>query len=243
MTDGDRTAEQYNAMAESYAAEAEGNIFNALYERPATIALLGDVSGLRVLEVGCGAGALTEWLVDQGARVTAMDVSRRMLDLAGRRVGGRATLITASVDAPLHFQPDNSVDLVVASLVLHYVQNWESALGEFRRVLVPGGCVVFSTHHPTMDWRLHSADDYFAVKQVTETWIKQGVSFDVTFWRRPLTAMTAAIASAGFLIERLVEPGPAAEAADRDADTAHLLRTEPRFLFFRLRAAGQWSGD
>jgi hypothetical protein len=44
--------------------------------------------------------------------------------------------------------------------------------------------------------------------QVTETWHKGGQPFEVTFWRRPLTAITAAISSAGFLIDRLVEPAP-----------------------------------
>ncbi|MFA5884036.1 MAG: class I SAM-dependent methyltransferase [Acidimicrobiia bacterium] len=54
------------------------------------VSLLGDVAGCRVLEIGCGAGPLTAWLVDHGATVTAMDVSPEMLRLAQQRVGGSA---------------------------------------------------------------------------------------------------------------------------------------------------------
>jgi SAM-dependent methyltransferase len=220
-------------MAAAYAADNDVGAYNAHYERPATIALLGSVEGLDVLELGCGAGPLTAWLVEHGATVTGVDVSPAMVELARERLGGRARLLVADIADPLTFAPDESVDLVVASLVLHYLEDWVPVLREVRRVLRPGGAVVCSTHHPTMD-RGHTPDDYFAVAQVTETWEKGGRGHEVTFWRRPLTAMADAIATAGFLIERLVEPQPAAGLRALDPDTFRSLSTEPQFLFFRL---------
>jgi ubiquinone/menaquinone biosynthesis C-methylase UbiE len=234
MDDSERSAQQYDAMASAYAADNAVSPYNAFYERPATMVLLGKVAGLRVLEVGCGSGILTTWLVDEGAAVTAMDVSPAMLDLARRSVGDRADLVVANLAAPLPFETDR-FDVVVASLVLHYVRDWTAALRELRRVLSPRGAVVFSTHHPTMDWMLSSPDDYFAVEQVTDTWSIGGRGFEVTFWRRPLTAMCEAIADAGFVIERLVEPAPSPKVAERDAEAYEEIRTKPRFLFFRLR--------
>ena len=234
MRDGERAASQYDAMGIAYGAQNNESAFNAYYERPATIALLGDVAGLRVLEAGCGPGALTCWLVDHGASVTAIDVSRQMVRLAADRVGDRARILTADLAEPLTFAADGSMDLVVASLVMHYLADWAAVLAEFHRVLAPGGAVVFSTHHPAMDWLLHSPEDYFAVKQVTETWRVGKEPFEVTFWRRPLTAMTAAIAGSGFVIEQLIEPPPAAELRDRDPAADKKIRTSPRFLFFRL---------
>jgi ubiquinone/menaquinone biosynthesis C-methylase UbiE len=221
-------------MGTAYRAANDEGSFNAYYERPATISLLGNVTGLRVLEAGCGPGALTQWLVDHGAAVTAIDVSPEMVRLAGQRVGDRAQILTADLAEPLTFLADASVDLIVASLVLHYLADWTAPLAEFHRVLTPGGAVVFSTHHPAMDWQLHSPDDYFAVEQVTETWQKGGQPFEVTFWRRPLTAMTAAISSAGFVIDRLVEPDPSPELRQRHPQDYDKIRTRPRFLFFRL---------
>ena len=55
MEDGQRSGSQYDAMGASYAAHNSAGSYNAYYERPATIGLLGEVSGRRVLEVGCGA--------------------------------------------------------------------------------------------------------------------------------------------------------------------------------------------
>jgi len=237
MSDGEQSARQYDAMAAEYATDSVSNVYNAYYERPATIALLGEVAGAQVMEVGCGAGELTSWLVDHGALVTAFDVSASMAELTRRRVGAQALVHVADVAQPLWFAESGRFDLVVACLVLHYVRDWETVFGEFRRVLKPDGSVIFSTHHPAMDWQLHAPDDYFAITQVTETWQKGSGRFDVTFWRRPLTAMCQSIASAGFVIERLVEPEPLGELAERDPVAYEQIRTQPRFLFFVLRPA------
>jgi ubiquinone/menaquinone biosynthesis C-methylase UbiE len=238
MRDGDRAAFEYDAMGAAYGAANDDGSFNAYYERPATISLLGNVSGLRVLEAGCGPGALTEWLCDHGAKVTAFDVSPEMARLARERVAQRAHILTADLAEPLAV-PDAAVDLVVASLVMHYLADWTIPLAEFHRVLAPGGAVVFSTHHPTMDWESHSPDDYFAIKQVTETWHRDGRPFSVTFWRRPLTAITEAISEAGFLIERILEPLPLPELQQRAPQDYSKIRTRPRFLFFRLVKRGE----
>jgi ubiquinone/menaquinone biosynthesis C-methylase UbiE len=238
MGDGERTARQYDAMAGAYGAQNADSAFNAYYERPATIALLGDVTGQRVLDVGCGPGALTGWLVDHGATVTAIDVSPEMVRLARDRVAGRARILQADLAEPLTFAADRGADLIVASLVLHYVADWGPVFAEFRRVLADDGAVVFSTHHPAQDWQLHSRDDYFAVKQVTETWDAGGRPFEVTFWRRPLTAITGAITGSGFVIEKLVEPEPLPGLRDRDPKAYRKLRTSPAFLLFRLAKGG-----
>lgn len=244
MRDGELTASQYDAMGTTYGTANDEGPFNAYYERPGTIALLGDVSGKRVLEAGCGPGILTNWLVDNGASVTAIDVSPEMVRLTTERLGARARILAADLADPLDFAGDASVDLVVASLVMHYLADWTAPLAEFYRVLEPNGAVVFSTHHPTMDWQLRSRDDYFKVMQVTETWHKGGQPFEVTFWRRPLTAITAAVSSAGFVIDRLVEPAPLPSLQQRDPQAYDKIRTSPRFLFFRLvkRSAGSTGG-
>jgi ubiquinone/menaquinone biosynthesis C-methylase UbiE len=230
--DGPRSAIEYDAMAEGYAAHNAVSGANEYYERPATIELLGDVAGLRILEAGCGTGVLTEWLIDAGAELTAFDVSSEMLAAAGRRLGSRAELRVGDLSAPLSFVADSSVDIVVASLVLHYLRDWGPPLREFHRVLKPGGAVVFSTHHPAWDWRNHCPDDYFAFLEVSEVWIPP---FPVSFWRRPLSAITAAIADCRFVIERIVEAQPLPELAERDPAAYRELASAPFFLHMRLR--------
>jgi SAM-dependent methyltransferase len=79
----------YETLAEEYAAELDSNPWNSLYERPATIALLPTVAGKQVLDVGCGPGSQSEWLVQNGAHVTGFDVSASTI--AGSRAAGTST--------------------------------------------------------------------------------------------------------------------------------------------------------
>lgn len=231
MRDGERAAQQYDALGSAYDAANSVNWHNAHYERPAMLAIIGNVGGLDVLECGCGPGRLSELLADQGAGVTAIDASSEMVRLASERLGERATVFRADLEQPLSFAAEASFDLVVASLVLHYLRDWEPVLHELRRVMKPTGRVVLSVHHPAMDWQAYSPDDYFAFKHVTETW--DGVP--VTFWRRPLSAMTEAFTDSGFVITRLLEPRPADAARALDPDSLRTLMTRPNFLFFELR--------
>jgi ubiquinone/menaquinone biosynthesis C-methylase UbiE len=166
--DSARTASEYDAMAVEYDRHNASGAANSYYERPATIELLGDVQGKAVLEVGCGAGPLTECLVDHGAEVVACDVSAAMLEIARSRVGERAELHHHDVTEPLTFLEAASVDLVVASLVFHYLRDWVTPLRELHRVLRPTGSIVMSIHHPAWDWRNHCPEDYFAFLQVSE---------------------------------------------------------------------------
>jgi len=232
--DSARTALEYDAMAVEYDRHNAISGANRYYERPATIALLGDVSGKRVLEVGCGTGPVTEWLVDHGAAVVACDVSATMLQIARSRVGDSAELHHHDLAEPLTFLEDASVDLVVASLVFHYLRDWVAPLRELHRVLRPTGSVVMSIHHPAWDWRNHCPEDYFAFLQVSEVWVKAHM---VTFWRRPLTAVTGAVSEAGFLIDRLVEANPNPELEMRDPSAFQELTTGPFFMHLRLRPA------
>jgi SAM-dependent methyltransferase len=243
--DSERTAMEYDAMGAVYAAANDEGSANAYYERPATIDLIADPSGLRVLDAGCGPGALTEWLTAHGATVTAFDISPEMVRLARARAAGKASIIVADLARPFTFAPDASHDLIVASLALHYIADLAPVLAEFHRVLASEGAVVFSVHHPASDWQCHSRDNYFAIKQVTEPWRLPGGPYEVTFWRRPLTAITQAVSDAGFLIDRLIEPQPLPELAQRDPEEHRLLTVTPSFLFFRLvkRPAGLVSGS
>jgi len=82
--------EAYEALAEAYAAVVDTKPHNAYYERPATLSLLPDDTGMRVLDAGCGPGVYSEWLADRGAKVVALDVSPRMAEIARQRLGSRA---------------------------------------------------------------------------------------------------------------------------------------------------------
>ena len=60
---------QYDVFAEEFLDHAQGGFYNAHYDRPACLALLGDVAGKRVLDAACGPGLYAAELIGRGAQV------------------------------------------------------------------------------------------------------------------------------------------------------------------------------
>ena len=230
MTDTD-----YDDFAAAYAAENENGLFNAYYERPAVLGLAGDVAGRRILDAGCGSGPLTEALRDRGALVTGFDVSTAMVDLARQRLGEDADLHVADLARPLPFA-DAGFDDVMASLVLHYLEDWAGPLAELRRVLKPGGRLILSVNHPAAYAVVYPEADYFAVTRYSEDYTLDGQTVWLTFWHRPLHAMTDAFAAAGFRIATVSEPPPAPDTPPELLPPELGGRPFMCFLFFVLEA-------
>ena len=202
--------------------------------------MIPDVNGARVLDAGCGSGFYAEQLVKRGARVTAVDASAEMVKHAERRLAdlgflntpAGATVRVADLSRPLDFLADHSVDGIVAPLVLHYIRDWQPTLDEFRRVLEPRGWLVLSTHHPTTEATRFNVANYFTTEPLQDYWSWVG---NVRFFRRPLTAITSALADAGFLIERFIEPLPDEIFRVNKPDTFERLLRYPEFLLIRAR--------
>ena len=229
----------YDGFAEAYSAENEASLLNAYYERPAMLALAGDVAGRRILDAGCGCGPLLAALRDRGAIVTGFDKSAGMVELARRRLGDDADLQVAELGGPLPF-PDGEFDDVIASLVLHYLEDWGPGLAELRRVLKPGGRVLVSVEHPFAIYLMHREAgreaDYFATSCRTEEYTFSGQPALLSLWDRPLHAMTGAFTAAGFQISIISEPHPVPEARELFPDELAGRTSFLCFLFFVLHA-------
>ena len=102
----------------------------------------GDLPGRRVLDVGCGTGALASAFAERGARVWGVDASEEMLEVARAAVGKRVGLKLGRAEE-LPFK-DAWFERVVLRLVVHLVDR-PRALPELARVLAPGGRAVIAT--------------------------------------------------------------------------------------------------
>jgi SAM-dependent methyltransferase len=157
-------------------------------EWPALRAMLPDLRGLRVLDLGCGYGWFCRWAREQSAAsVTGIDVSEKMLTRARADTGDPgidyrlADLKTLEIAA-------NSADLVYSSLALHYIADLDRLLAQVHAALAPGGWFVFSAEHPiytaplVSGWRVDAAgnkswpvDHYLEEGRRTRDWLAKGV--------------------------------------------------------------------
>jgi SAM-dependent methyltransferase len=230
--------EAYEQLAEAYAAHIDTKPHNAYCERPATLSLLPDVRGLRVLDAGCGSGIYAEWLLDRQAEVVALDASPKMVAFATERTGGRATIHVADLSARLDFLGDASFDVVVSPLVMEYVRDWRATFAEFHRVLRPGGVLVVSVTHPFSDFTYYNTKRYFEVEPVQATWGGfTPVRVRMPSYRRSLEETLNPFADTGFRIERLLEPRPTAEFKAADPKHYAELMRLPCFLCIRATKA------
>ncbi|MBM3944013.1 MAG: class I SAM-dependent methyltransferase [SAR202 cluster bacterium] len=214
-------------------------------ERAEFLGLLPDVKGLRVLDLGCGAGQLSRYLAEQGAAsVVGVDLSEKMLELARakwahpRVTYQRDALETASF-------PNGSFDLVVSSLAFHYVEDYVGLVRRIAGWLRPGGALVFSTEHPVFTARLPgdgwvsggegggrrwAIDRYADEGPRQENWFVRGVRKA----HRTFATLVNGLLDAGLAIERVVEP-VASEQWLRDHPDWPDEWRRPTFLLVRAR--------
>ena len=154
------------------------------YEAPLLTRLGADVSGARVLEVGCGEGAGAETLLTRlgAAHVTAIDLDPAQVARARRRLGDRPDASVEQGDITELPMPDASVDAVADFGIIHHVPDWRAAVAEVARVLTPGGQFLFEevTSHALnrASYRLlfeHPREDRFSGTEFVDELERQGL--------------------------------------------------------------------
>lgn len=110
-------------------------------------AMLPELCGKRVLDLGCGFGWFCRWAHAQGAaEVTGIDVSEKMLARARETSDPAIRYERADMDA-LALEPTH-YDLIYSSLAFHYLAKLDALMVQIARGLVAGGRLVFSVEHP-----------------------------------------------------------------------------------------------
>ena len=149
--------------------------------------------GLRILEIGCGKGALLLRLRDLGARIVGCEVSDFMLTEARRLHGPLPIAQSDGVSFPY---PDACFDLVLSFDVLEHIPDTDRHLVEVKRVLKPGGCYLLQTPNKwtntlfeTIRWRSFTAwrHDHCSLhswQQLRRRFRQHG--FTVTFYDIPV---------------------------------------------------------
>jgi ubiquinone/menaquinone biosynthesis C-methylase UbiE len=137
----------YDRWSEVYDEDGNPLVF---LEESHVARILGNVTGLSILDVGCGTGRHAVRLAQSGAKVTGIDFSSGMLARAKSKPGAEAvTFVEHDIAQPLPFET-GSFDRVLSCLVLDHVVDLRAFFAELRRVCRTDGFVVVSVMHPAM---------------------------------------------------------------------------------------------
>jgi SAM-dependent methyltransferase len=192
---------------------------DAAAEWPAVRARLPALTGLRVLDLGCGFGWFSRWAREAGARhVLGLDVSEKMLARARAETSDRAIEYRTG-DLETIELPAGAFDFAYSSLAFHYVAAFERLVGAIHCALTPGARLVFSQEHPIFTaperpaWveangrRAWAVNSYAAQGARTTDWLAPGVVKQ----HRPLGAILNTLIDAGFAIRHVEDWRPSAD--------------------------------
>ena len=189
-------------------------------EWPALRALLPDLHGRKVVDLGCGFGWFCRWARENGAaEVLGIDVSEKMLAQARATTSDTEITYTRADMERLELAPA-AFDVVYSSLALHYIANLDTLLSQVHRSLVEGGSLVFSVEHPIYtapadpNWfvaatgrKVWPVDRYLDEGPRSTDWLAKGVIKQ----HRTLATYINALLRSGFALRHVEEWGPTEE--------------------------------
>ncbi|GMK41599.1 methyltransferase [Paenibacillus sp. CCS19] len=183
-------------------------------------ALLPELSGKRVLDLGCGFGWHCRYAREQQAsEVVGVDISANMLKRAQEMTDDpRITYLNRSIEE-IDFEK-NRFDVVISSLAFHYIQTFDDVCAKVYDCMAPEGTFLFSVEHPIFtardeqDWiydekgnRLHWPVDRYQSEGLRDT---SFLTDHVIKYHRTVSTYMNSLIQAGFRIAAVKEPEPSA---------------------------------
>jgi SAM-dependent methyltransferase len=213
---------------------------NETLEKPVFDELLGDLTGLRILDLGCGNAAFGLGALQQGCQsYLGIDGSQRMIEAANKKLAGNSGRVVCESMETWHYPP-HQFDLVTSRLALHYIDEIEHVFEKVYQALIEGGRFIFSIEHPVItscdrawqtggprqDWIV---DGYFETGPRTTHWM----GGEVIKYHRTIEDYFTALRAAGFAIDALRESRPQ-RAQFQDEATYDRRKRIPLMIFFSV---------
>ena len=125
------------------------NFYNEYLEMPAISSLLKNiVKKKKVLDLGCGSGIFSKKLRSWGAKVTGIDLSKTLINIA-QKENPEINFFVGNAEKTKF--KNKEFDIVVSGLMLHYLKNLKKSFLEVSRILKNDGLFVFSMNHPVRE--------------------------------------------------------------------------------------------
>lgn len=181
-------------------------------------ALLPDLQGKSVLDLGCGFGWHCRYAREQhAAEVVGVDISAKMLESAREQTDDPAITYLQAPIEDIDF-PDGHFDVVLSSLAFHYVQSFDAVCQKVHSCLKQGGTFVFSVEHPIFtsrpeqEWILDDQGSplYWPVDHYQDEGVRNTafLTDHVIKYHRTLSTYINDIIRTGFAITAVREPLP-----------------------------------
>ena len=253
-TDED-VARAWDANAEQWVrhVRAGWDRYREEFNNPMFFAFLPELAGKDIIDLGCGEGRNTREFARRGARLTGIDVSRKMIEAATAAESQEPLGIRYQVASftDLSAFPAGSFDLAVSTMALMDGPDFEGAARAVHGVLRPGGGFYFSVLHPcfvtpAQEWLLNEAGEeigfrvgeYFTDDVHIDRWRfsaapeENGDLFAIPRFPNRLETYVNGLAAAGFLLLKIQEPRPTEAMVAARPAFARLRRHIPLFLYF-----------
>jgi 2-polyprenyl-3-methyl-5-hydroxy-6-metoxy-1,4-benzoquinol methylase len=190
---------------------------------PSIIDLLGSVQEKEILEIYCGAGSMSRRLASLGAKVTAVDSSERLIEIAGEINSREAEHISFAVaeSYDLSVIEDSTFDEIVCNMGMMMTRDLGGTIAELARLIKLGGRFIFSVLHPCFNtpdscWagndndrsQYKTIDNYFSEAWWTSELVQNVRSGRNKIKHRPISRYVNALGARGFTVRRVLEPKP-----------------------------------
>ena len=205
--------------------------------------LFPDMSGMRVLDLGCGYGWHCKYAAERGAAsVLGIDLSEKMIARA-REINGDERITYRICGLEEYEYPEEEYDCVVSNLALHYIEDLDTVYQKICRTLKPGGIFLLNIEHPVFtagvneDWiydkdgnpEYWPVDDYYYPGERSTLFLGERVRK----YHHTLTQILMGLLNAGFALEAVEEAMPDESMLDIPGMKDEMRR--PMMLLVRAR--------
>lgn len=235
----------YNYVAEHYhnyrtKDSKKGSFFNEMLEMPSTKRLLGDARNKKVLDFGCGTGIYLKLLTKRGAKVKGFDISKKMLEIAKKENPKLDLRFGSGYKIPFK----EKFDIVLASLVIDYLKDWDRVFKQVNRVLKKGGYFIFSIGNPVSEVsakkrfgkkRFRILGDYFSEKAIYGFWKIKNKKIKMTTYHKTYETIIKIILKNNFEIFDYVDCFPLKEAKKLFSEDYRIYSKVPYFCVWKVK--------
>jgi SAM-dependent methyltransferase len=199
---------------------------NDYVELPTVMSLLPPIDGKPVLDAGCGLGKHSRELIRRGGRLTAIDISAKMITIAKDYCENKGEFVRTSFENA-RFKPA-SFNVILASMSVMYSRKISTVFQNFGNWLKPKGTLIFSIYHPI---RYHQKIPDFDYSKSKKVWITlSGFDVNVFNYYHPLTKYFDALRENNFDISNFIEPVLSRKQKDWPDSDAYRV---PRLIVFK----------